>query len=130
MEYWKLETGLLETGKQPIGKWKMASWKLETCQLETGKQANGKWKMAYWKPKSCLLETGKQAHWQLETICHLVLEVNDRRLLPEAGRPVPLLLGVEVELDHPHRAVAAADGVVGRVLDHDLDGPVAEHVHL
>merc|ERR1719508_529382 len=61
---------------------------------------------------------------------HLLLEVDAGDLFFELGGVVPSLLGIEVELEDPHRPVRPPDGVVSGVPDHDLDGPVPEHVHL
>ena len=61
---------------------------------------------------------------------YLMLEVDTGLLLPELHGAVALLLGVEVELQNPHRPVAATDRVVSGVPHHHLDRPVPEHVNL
>ena len=54
----------------------------------------------------------------------LVLEVDEGDLLVKLCGAVPLLLGVEVELEDPHRSVGAADCIVSRIPHHDLNCPV------
>ena len=73
--------------------------------------------------------SGRQAGAERAThICvALVLEVDEGDLLVELCGAVPLLLGVEVELEDPHRSVGAADCIVSRIPHHDLNCPVPEN---